>query len=197
MVSEHTLLGAVEDRPTTFSPLGIHIPPLYEGSPISAEHHFQQATELTNKYQLDDQLPLEGNVNQIGQNIARDFPFQNQRLGCNSLAGQLDNMDLENRDCKLPTFLLALSLSLLYPDADVKILLDRLSPFHPFVSFKIGDQQIIGDYLLGTDKGTIVFHAPKDSTQMSIPRTDRQVFVLPNLEGMKIIDEAFINEKFN
>lgn len=104
----------------------------------------------------------------------------------------------KNRDCKLPTFLLALAFKELGLDRASDIIFLKSNPAHPFVRVSIGGETFFGHFTKPD---------PKDASQISefeflgdertkelknfISR-DRAVIFSADVQGMKAMDELFV-----
>lgn len=103
---------------------------------ISTEDEYATASRIAHSYVTQSELvdgPHEDTFKKIGTRVGENFQFLDQGGGCNTLAGQVQKLSIENRDCKLPTFILGLALAESQQQAKVEIIYLKSNIAHPYV----------------------------------------------------------------
>lgn len=166
---------------------------------ISSEEDFKNISEIADRYvnyDFDGLTPFEI-FSKIGFQINQDFQFFDQVGGCNTLAGQLRHNTRENRDCKLPTFLLALIQHKIHPQEAVDIVFMKTNISHPYARLKVDDDILVGHYKSPSRTSAVQishFEMLDEGLKRSLERFDRTGHTHsfpPTLEGMQGMDELF------
>jgi hypothetical protein len=166
---------------------------------ISTEQDFETAVKIAHAYSKDytQSQPTVETFEQIGFQIGKDFQFTEQGPGCDTLAGQLRNNSIKNRDCKLPTFLLALAWKELKPDSSLDIIFVKSNITHPYVHLKMGGKNIFGHFTKPNpeaDYQISQFELLDDENTKLLEKfmaRDWTSSFSPDAQGMKAIDEFF------
>lgn len=142
-------------------------------------------------------VPIE-TFKSLGTQIGHDLQFLDKGGGCDTLAGQLQDNRIQNRDCKLPTLLLALAWNDTSPETSANIVFTKQNPAHPYVHTFIKNMNIFGHFTKPrpndpNSKSQFELLDRKETEELvNFISRDRTITFGANLEGMREIDKLFI-----
>lgn len=166
---------------------------------VSKKEDFDAALGMAHSYVENSKpLPTQDALLQIGIKIGEDFQFLDQGGGCNTISGQLKKPSIENRDCKLPTFILGLAWAELNPAANAEIIYLKSNIAHPYIRLESGGEVQFGHFTKPNPKENInksefqLLDETKKS-QLENFRIEGRTSKFPlSLQGMQDMDELFI-----
>ena len=135
----------------------------------------------------------------LGREVGIDYQFKDRRSGCNTIGGQVRELDnSERRDCKLPSFLFAVACAELF--TDVEIVYKLTNTAHPIIHATIDGEHVFGHFVKPKPSDPdphsefeLFSETLKEKYLDRIIRGDL-IRVKPDLIGMQRIDEAFVKD---
>ena len=124
------------------------IPETIKEFKISEEQDFVSIKKIAHAYAKDydsSSKSLES-FKQLGSQIGKDFQFGDTGAGADTLSGQLSDNTVENRDCKLPTFLLAATWNEIQSADAAKITFLNNNLAHPYVEINTDGKKAFGHF---------------------------------------------------
>ncbi len=115
---------------------------------ISTEQDFNAVQKIAHAYSKDypqGETQLD-TFKKVGSQIGGDFQFFDKGVGANTLAGQIQNNTPENRDCKLPTFLLATTWNEIGKSDTANMVFLNSNLAHPYVEIECEGQKVFGHF---------------------------------------------------
>jgi hypothetical protein len=115
---------------------------------ISTEQDFDFVQKTAHAYAKDYEARQNNldSFKKVGKQIGIDFQFRDKGAGANTIAGQIEKNTIENRDCKLPTFLLAVAWKEISGVDNTEIFFLNSQLSHPYVETECEGQKVFGHY---------------------------------------------------